>query len=445
MSMSSNPAPGFVPRHPQVAELGDKEQMYYPQPEERIHACCVYIFNPDFDETTQVQSFVFFLNLKTLLNPPTEWIDRITTVKSTTSNRNSQTIYPVASSSSSVSSSPVRPPSPFYVEFDLPESLPFFPPHQDNIRLSPQYPLFPTFDEQRLPDPAHRIPLYRQLPDAKPLPPPQRAHLATSPIASIRPNTEIPWDVWGAQSTRWFEECLSTDWQHAIYGLRTADSIDPNHGVHRSSSVNINLIPPPAPAPVAAAASAAAGLGSGSTHASTSQPNGLTGGAVASSSSTIMTADMPAGEGSSQAPGTNRAGDESQRQGEGAASAPEENSDGNGADGHDSEASPALRYLRVRDFNPYVFVGDGATAVRAKKRDRAVWHEPRLVTRPSTTHVKGVFTKDIVSSLPYMEIISQEKFEVTDVMMDDCRLLLLKVCSCISFMNTVLTGLYSFF
>ena len=168
---------------------------------------------------------------------------------------------------------------------------------------------------------------------------------------------------------------------------------------------------------------------------------------MASSSSTIMTADMPAsqGSGSSHAPETNKAGDESQKQDDDAASAPEENSDGNGADGDDSEASPARRYLRVRDFNPYVFVGDGAVPVCAKKRDRAVWHEPRLVTRPSTTHVKGVFTKDIVSSLPYMEIISKEKFEVTDVMMDDCRLLLLKVCSGVSFMNTVLTAVLYFF
>jgi len=37
-----------------------------------------------------------------------------------------------------------------------------------------------------------------------------------------------------------------------------------------------------------------------------------------------------------------------------------------------------------------------------------------------------VFKKDIVSWLPYTEVVSEETFEVTDVMMDDCRLLLLK-------------------
>jgi len=33
----------------------------------------------------------------------------------------------------------------------------------------------------------------------------------------------------------------------------------------------------------------------------------------------------------------------------------------------------------------------------------------------------------VVSHLPYSEIVSQETFDVTDVMMDDGRILLLKV------------------
>lgn len=448
MSMSSNPAPGYVPRQQQVAEIGNKSKLYYPQPEERIHACCVYIFNPDIiDENTQVQSFVFFLNLKTLLNPPTDWIDRISAVRPTPFKRSLQLTHPVGSSSSSASSSPVRSSSPLYVEFELPESSPFFPPHQDNIRLSPQYPLFPTFDEHRSPGPAHRIPLYRQLPDAKPSLPLRMQHTrsATSPIASIPPNTEIPWEIWGSQSTRWFEECLSTDWQHAIYGLRSVESIDPNHSVHRSATVSINPIPPPVNAPVAATASRGAGSSSGSILALTSQPNEPTGGAVASSSSAATTADTPAGKASLQAPETSEAGDECQGRGEGTAPAPEEGAHGDGADEDDSDAQPTQRYLRVRDFNPYVFVDDGATPVRgakARKRDKAAWCQPRLVTESSTTHAKGVFTKDIVSALPYMEIISKDTFEVTDVMMDDCRLLLLKVCFSVSFVNMTLTTVF---
>ncbi len=61
-----------------------------------------------------------------------------------------------------------------------------------------------------------------------------------------------------------------------------------------------------------------------------------------------------------------------------------------------------------------------------------IWGKRRVVREPSITPVKGVFKKDIVSWLPYTEVVSEETFEVTDVMMDDCRLLLLKVCFDIS-------------
>ena len=45
-----------------------------------------------------------------------------------------------------------------------------------------------------------------------------------TPIASFPPGTNIPWEVWGLQSTRWLEECITADWV-SIYGLRTAESI----------------------------------------------------------------------------------------------------------------------------------------------------------------------------------------------------------------------------
>ncbi|KAF9450622.1 hypothetical protein P691DRAFT_454949 [Macrolepiota fuliginosa MF-IS2] len=61
------------------------------------------------------------------------------------------------------------------------------------------------------------------------------------------------------------------------------------------------------------------------------------------------------------------------------------------------------------------------------KANSNIWGKRRVVREPSITPVKGVFKKDIVSWLPYTEVVSEETFEVTDVMMDDCRLLLLKV------------------
>lgn len=67
-------------------------------------------------------------------------------------------------------------------------------------------------------------------------------------------------------------------------------------------------------------------------------------------------------------------------------------------------------------------------AISNSDRKSNIWGKRRVVREPSITPVKGVFKKDIVSWLPYTEVVSEETFEVTDVMMDDCRLLLLKVC-----------------
>lgn len=39
--MSSNPAPGYVPGGDDTGN-----RVYYPRPDERIHACCLYVFKP---------------------------------------------------------------------------------------------------------------------------------------------------------------------------------------------------------------------------------------------------------------------------------------------------------------------------------------------------------------------------------------------------------------
>lgn len=90
------------------------------------------------------------------------------------------------------------------------------------------------------------------------------------------------------------------------------------------------------------------------------------------------------------------------------------------------------RFLRVRDFSPYALT----RAARAETKDhpvlkskgkcRAVWRTPKIVKDASRVYTKGVFKEDIMSSLPYVETVTDETFDVTDVMMDDGRLLLLK-------------------
>ncbi|KAJ7037948.1 hypothetical protein C8F04DRAFT_951990 [Mycena alexandri] len=203
--MSSNPAPGQVPRGGE----GTGNRVYYPRPDERIHACCLYIFKPTGPGDHHVHSFVFFLNVK---------------IRS----------------------------------------------RQMHVR---------------------------------------------SLLVGVQ---TVPWEAWGPQNTRWFDEALSTDWQHALYGLKTVECIDP------------------------------------------------------------FNPTLP-------------------------------------------RLGPAQRHLRLRDYNPYSL----RASAHENGEDESRWTR-RIVTTPSTTPSRGVFMHDIVSSLPYSEVISKEKFNVTDVMMDDCRVLLMQ-------------------
>jgi len=75
------------------------------------------------------------------------------------------------------------------------------------------------------------------------------------------------------------------------------------------------------------------------------------------------------------------------------------------------------RRLRIRDFNPYAL---------ARANENGDGWRGRVVREPSTILAQDAFGQDVVSHLPYCEIISEETFDVTDVMMDDSRVLLLK-------------------
>jgi len=132
---------------------------------------------------------------------------------------------------------------------------------------------------------------------------------------SINPDEPVPWEIWGPHSTRWFSENISTDWQHALYGYRTVEIMDPPDAVI--------------------------------THVIHSR-------------------------------------------------------------------------LRVRDFNPY------ALARMKQSGDDCQGWCGRVVREPSTIPAHDAFAYDVVSHLPYCEIVSEETFDVTDVMMDDGRILLLK-------------------
>jgi hypothetical protein len=154
-------------------------------------------------------------------------------------------------------------------------------------------------------------------------------------------------------------------------------------------------------------------------HASPTNANGTTSAVQATegSSSAIVTEESVATD--DQLPSTQEGTPDDQD---------EESEDDNVATAIRSPRQRSL--LRIRDFNPYSFtkVSDfGSETLNEKGKHKSCWRAPRLVTETSKTSAKGVFTRDIESSLPYMEVVSEDTFDVTDVMMDDCRLLLLKV------------------
>jgi hypothetical protein len=95
------------------------------------------------------------------------------------------------------------------------------------------------------------------------------------------------------------------------------------------------------------------------------------------------------------------------------------------------------RRLRVRDFNPYVVKralndpeDDGRSWYVSSYVDFSldVWYlfiSFRVVTEPTAIE-RGVFPNDVVSSLPFREIVSEETFEADAIMMDGERVLLEK-------------------
>ena len=417
ISMSSNPAPGYVPRSRSdtdrnIATPGGNRQIYYPNPDERIHACCLYVFNPTVEENQHhhdVHSFVFFLNIQNLLNPPAAWLMKKPSTLFFTSppakrNVRNNTAMDTgfesgihSSSRSSTNLSPVAPPN-----------SPILSSSSSSL-FTPIYPPFPTFN----PFPTHT---------SSPIPPlvnpassvssstssSCRSGSPRTPITSLAPGVNIPWEVWGPQSTRWFEECISTDWQHAIYGLRTVECIR----VPKRRDRNFTTPGPSSPL---------------------AQPANRS---VASSNSTKVTyksVAVQATEGSSSAT-TVDVTEESVITVDQLPSTREDSADENEESEDDNVLIPRVpverSMLRIRDFNPYSFtkVSDfGSETLNGKGKHKARWRAPRLVTETSKTSAKGVFTRDIESSLPYMEVVSEDTFEVTDVMMDDCRLLLLEV------------------
>ncbi|KAF5369003.1 hypothetical protein D9758_002862 [Tetrapyrgos nigripes] len=420
--LSSNPSPGY---NPDAGDYGHNK-IYYPNPDERIHACCIYVFQPILTSVHTVFSFVFFFRTRDFLNPPEDWTrstDQYSPVNAYAVSFTPDNI--ICTDDRAESSTPGPPPS------TSPTPPPFAgdPESEDSDLLS-----FPT------------------------APPPQDTqstlfHSPAPPIVrpvspTLNPHVKgtvyrIPWQNWGPQNTRWFRECLSKDWQHSIYGLRTVECIvdkDAEDGTHNGPDGGIGDVE----------------------EDDNEEDEDLNG-------DSMILDRQDQGQGQASGSGPVLSGTQST-----SARNPGSPDSGSGS-GSVSVASlpsspprppaPVLKHLRMRDFNPYSV----ALSLDHWKREisdkgggepPSSWHEyseidsdempndktsgkqpavnvneqqfstrrlRRIITDPTILDAKGVFKGEIKSELGYVEVVTAEKeYDVTEVMMDDCRLLLLK-------------------
>ncbi|KAI0036115.1 hypothetical protein K488DRAFT_82381 [Vararia minispora EC-137] len=150
------------------------------------------------------------------------------------------------------------------------------------------------------------------------------------------------WREWGPGCARWFRDRLSSDWQHAVHGFRTAERVLPDDPALRPL---LRGRPPP---PV----------------------------------------------------------------------------------------HPVRHCIRVRDFNPCLLRADSPSSSASSygMTEDGEWvfadgrAPSRVVRAPSRIRAREseTFAEDVVSSLPYREAVSEEALAVSDIMMDDARILCLR-------------------
>lgn len=304
LTINCNPSPGSVPLFPpqnsQLSPFPRTIRDHHLKPEERILGCAIGTVNPENHQGDAAphtfDCFIFFIHAKVFLDSIDD--NRVSGFHLVSSRQASQT--PGSSSNSTDSEQNdaiVRP--------------------EDAMAWVDQ--MLALLDDEDIPAPQ---------PEAH-----TRAEtLSTSTGTSTwKAVGRYQWHEWGPQNTRWFQDLLSTNWQHAIHGLRTVECV----------------------------------------------PDGGRGG------------DAP-------------------------------------PQGHQPlEHTVGERKLRIRDFNPNM-VGTTVTERDWKKgEDKNEW---KVVTTGSpVANTKDVFEEEIWSALPYREVVTEETVQVTEVMMDESRILLIRV------------------
>jgi len=303
LTINCNPSPGSVPLSPpknsQLSPFPRTIRDHYLRPEERILGCAIGTVNPENHQGDGAphtfDCFIFFIHAKVFLDSIDE--SRVSGFHLVSSRQTSQT-----SGSLSVSTDSEQNDDTVRVE--------------DSLAWVDQILNIPEDDDIQSPQSETRT----------------SAGSPSAGTSTWKVVGRYDWHEWGPQNTRWFQDTLSTNWQHAIHGLRTVECV-------------------------------------------------------------------PVGE---------RRGDAH-------------------AHGHQHwEHTMGTHKLRIRDFNRNVVKG-ATVAKRDGKRDEDKNKWKIVTTKNPVANTENVFEEEIWSALPYREVITEETVQVAEVMMDESRILLIKV------------------
>ncbi|KAJ3822532.1 hypothetical protein F5880DRAFT_1613722 [Lentinula raphanica] len=392
ISLSSNPIPGYS------GHAGEGEQKaYHCSPTNRIHACCLYVYQPSLPDGDTVYPFVFFFHPQALLNyqhhlkmsstrPDLDQYLRRKGINKVHIHDEDDDDVPSSSNlnDTGLPSPDTEPSSPHsghhssgsFVLFDSTSSelLDFFTPQATNPGSSSMlFDVSPTSSEHML-----------------------------SPGCQT-PALPVPWEAWGPPNTRWFRGSLSQDWQRSVYGLRSVDCVVDRAALDSFKRGDARL----------------------NQHSETDQNDSEPdtehdSGSESDEDGFVDVNEIPFTEG------------DIERQLGCTVTLP--------------------KFVRVRDFNPYSVskaldeLPPDASPLPNQTRSSPKLRSPvdreragfvaemvrdrgghkRVVTEATTMNVRNVFMEDVSSSLPYVETISKDDFNVNEAMMDDCRILLVK-------------------
>ncbi|KAF9652341.1 hypothetical protein BDM02DRAFT_3183732 [Thelephora ganbajun] len=196
LTINCNPSPGsvplFPPRNAQLSPFPRTVRDHHINPEERILGCAIGTVNPENHQGDGAphtfDCFIFFIHAKVFLDSIDE--SRVSGFHLLSSRQASQTPRSISTSTDSeLNDGTVRP--------------------EDSLAWVDQILNLPEDDDVPAPQPIAQA----------------RTETSSEGTSTWKAVGRYEWHEWGPENTRWFQDLLSTNWQHAIHGLRTVECV----------------------------------------------------------------------------------------------------------------------------------------------------------------------------------------------------------------------------